>query len=194
MQLKLLALGLSVAILSTTCVSAKNAGNTFKPTKLSNLVSKGANDFYSASAVEQNVVTANGNNPRAFLPLSFPSHVHRKGDDIKAEKQGEVFKLEKGSYEITFTGTFLAGSNSTGTPSAFAANLVLSIKIGRDDIPFKVTQSVPLSTTAENFFSIVTYTKVIDLDRDREISIVMADQTAGTAIDSLNRTISIKKL
>jgi hypothetical protein len=192
MKLKLAALGLSVALLLQANVSAKNALNSYKP-RLSSIISKGGSDFYSASEIEQNVITLSGpassSTPPTFTPLTFEVHVHKKGDAIKPERKG--FKLEKGTYEITFTGTFRA--NPIGSmPSVFAADLILALKL--DSVTFKNTQSIPIPPAGSKFFATVTYTKVIDVDSKKEISFVAANDTTGASISSLNRTITIKQL
>jgi hypothetical protein len=196
MKLKFLALGLAVALLSqTSAISAKNAIAN-KPVKIS-AISKGVSDFYSASDIDEHFTAIPGITTPTFTPLTFDDRVHHRGDAIKAVDGGSAFRLEEGTYEITFTGTFVA--TSTQEAPVLLANLTTALQI--DSVIFQNTQTMPtdlfvtvLTLPPTNFFITVNYTKVIEVDKKKEVSFVVANTTPGTTITAQNRSITITKL
>src|SRR5438270_13958703 len=70
--------------------------------------------FFSASdnaAQTFNSSTATPPVTPDFIPLTFTQHLHHHGDSIKSN--GDQFRLKKGEYLVSFTGTFAAGTTAT---------------------------------------------------------------------------------
>jgi hypothetical protein len=185
MKNQLFAFTLSIAMLSCFDVKAENVpliSNNFKGSE--EVLEKRAKTLSFYSATDTSAQTITGTEGAAFMPLSFTKYKHTHGDAIKSKNGGTKFHLDEGSYLILFTGSFKALGPSSITP------FQLALKTG-PDIIFNNADSIEASF---DNIKLVTYSKIIKIEKHKNLSIVVQDTTASTSFQVTTRSISIIKL
>lgn len=137
--------------------------------------------YYTASA--NHIFVLQGPSMQ-FSPLNFLHHRHKNTNSIKLTKEGTVFKLEPGSYQITFTGTFEA------VPGQGISQIDLGFQV--NDKVVAVNQK-SIESNYDNY-QIVTISQIFKFDEKKKVSIVARNTEAGQTTDVLQRSISILKI
>jgi len=137
--------------------------------------------FFKASAT--NAILFVGATSAAYKPLTFTRHKHLHGDGIKPKKNGFEFSLEKGSYQIAFTGTFQATVGNI-------CLIDLALRVGSEVIAVN-TNSIEVNFDS---FQILTTSQIVHLDKKTKVSVVSRNRAVATTAQVLQRSISIIKL
>lgn len=179
---KLLVLTLSLVTLSFVNGNAQEAKGCSHCKKDGSVVSKGI-PFFKASGTS--AISLVGSATLENTLLTFTDHKHIHGGGIESKKHGSEFILDKGSYQIVFTGTF----------QAITGGDILSLI----DVGIKVNSKV-IGVNTNNIesdfdsFQILTTSQIIHLKKKSKISIIARNRAPGTSTNVLHRSISIIRL
>jgi len=122
-----------------------------------------------------------------FVPITFPNSIQQQGDAIEEKRNKFEFELEKGSYLVTFTGTF----NQSSTRAFTGVFKEIAIQIG-PKLAFFLFDFNEVGNPQSNFMS-----QIIHLNTKSKISIVARVENFTSRIESLtvlNRSVSIVRL
>jgi len=180
MKSKLLAFALCMTALSSANIEAKIAAKNAKPFQISK--EKSAITFFGAEDTSEIDLVGPTS---AFTQLTFTQDQFSFGKGITPNLASSEFLLEKGTYYISFTGTFqLSGSSAT------AAYYDIALQLGPNFI-FVNTDSV--NFTVDNPFSVSSLYKVIEVKKPTNLSIVARCTSTGDTVLLTTRSISIEK-
>lgn len=127
-----------------------------------------------------------------FIPLTFTQHLHHHGHSIKSN--GDQFRLKKGTYLVSFTATFTAGSQVTVAPTYFDIALQVGSKLFfvNTDSHFALDPDAPTFSTSTG---IASFNKIIEIDDDhKDLSVVVRNTSSFQTVTATTRSITIKKL
>jgi hypothetical protein len=192
MNFKLLALTLCMATLSFVNLRAEDSKLTRKSIAGVKLLSKGEASlpFYSAS--DKSTVTLFGATTASYVALPFTRDIDVNGKGIKANKNGDQFRLNKGTYLILFSGTFQAHGLADSEAVDFAY-LEVALQVG-PNIIFINTDSHNLLEDGEDANGISSISKVIEVDEPTTLSLVVRDVSNDTSVIATTRSLSIIRL
>lgn len=146
------------------------------------------NFFGASSAVGIPLI---GITPQVFVPLTFELHEHSHGKTIKAEN-GSQFWLDKGTYLVLFSGTFVVIAPQNPVLSEFqdVAAYNVALQLGSNVI-FTNTDSADAedSSTASS-----AITKVIEVTEPTKLSVVASATVPGAYVNASSRSITILQL
>lgn len=179
MKSKFLALTVALATLSFAPVSAQNV----KTCPYAKMLSKDSSSLPTYRASATSGIGLVGSPTATYSLLPFTQHPHLHGAGIHPNKRGTKFKLERGTYLISFTGT---AQSTAGDISLIDVALQLG-----DEIIAVNTNSI--ETSFDNF-QILSTTTQIHLDKKTNVSIIARNRVAGTTTNILHRSISIVRL
>lgn len=143
-----------------------------------------SNSFISVKGNAPILLAPNSISIDDYVPLTFPSHVQTKGDAIKIKKNSSEFIIKKGSYLVTFTGTFTSNS-----PDGFTREVAIQIGSGVL-LPFADTNVFAADATG-----ISSISQIVHVRETSKLSIVARsfDLISGTTT-AFNRSLSIERL
>lgn len=185
MKFKFLAIGLSMLALSSAHIEAKRA----KDASLQNpkiLLSKDKAKIAFLGAEDTSSITL----PTSYIRLPFTQDQLSHGKSITPDITGSQFLLQKGSYKISFTGTF---QNTTGEDQYVYYTIALQVG---PNIIFVNTDN------QEDFggddFNISSLYKVIEVDKPTYLSVLAKNSTPSSfpsaTVAVTTRSIVIQKL
>jgi hypothetical protein len=181
MKFKLLALTMCALILSSASVQAKNAKVfTSKSAKKAHLLSKSMPNTTFFGAEDTSTISLTGPTG-VWTPLPFTMDQLSNGTSITPNGASNTFLLAKGTYFISFTGTFA----DTGGDTAFYD---IALQLGTNVI-FINTDS---QETVTDNIGISTIYKVIEVDTPTNLSIVTR-VTSNAGVDVTTRSITIEQ-
>ena len=177
MKNKLLALTLLIAAVSFSNINAHENKSEQVDRKI---IEKAVHlHLFKASSTKSRLLI--GNTSSKYIPLFFTKEIFSFGDEITLKKNHFQFVLEKGTYEIAFTGTFQYMAGPT--------NLVeIAVKAGSGLFNVNKTSIAPDS------FQTLTTNQIIHLSKREDVSIVVRTIVEGSSTAVLQHSIAITKL
>jgi len=122
-----------------------------------------------------------------FISLTFKQHRHQRGRAIKSN--GYQFHLKKGTYLVSFTGTFTVGAGEGG--GAASTNFDIALQLGPKFIFANTNSQDTFIDTA----GLVSFTKIIKVDEEHQnLSVVVRTTTPFNFTKATTRSITIEKL
>lgn len=179
MKSKFLALTVALATLSFAPASAQNA----QTCPYAKMLSKTSADLPTYRASDVAPIALVGSPTATYTRLSFTRHTHLHSAGIHPHKKGTKFKLERGTYLISFTGT---AQSTAGDISLIDVALQLG-----DEIIGVNTNAIE---TGFDNFQILSTSIQINLDKKTRVSVIARNRATGTTTNMLHRTISIIRL
>jgi hypothetical protein len=155
--------------------------------------------FYGASDISR--IPLPGFASSTFVKLPFTQDVHAHGKYIKAEDNGLEFHLEKGSYLVTFTGTFSVGALNDEVITIHGSGVFfdVALQVG-SNILFINTDSHDASNNgifagAEiDDTGVSSISQIIKVKEHTKLSVVARCTTPDSSIEVSTRSISIVKI